>query len=148
MRADRDWPAVAAAVRTRMAELDITTAELARKADLAPATVLRARKGTAASHGVTLRKLADGLGWSHGYLHNIASGKSPQTPQQPGPVTGALLSLPDFVRGTGLQGDVSHLAASVARDFTDGLTPAERDAAARFIIDVGIKMSALNLHTS
>jgi predicted transcriptional regulator len=46
-----------------MAELDITATDLARKAELSPATITSMLKGKSTPQGITLRKLSDGLGW-------------------------------------------------------------------------------------
>jgi hypothetical protein len=70
------WPAVAAAVRQRMAALKITTAGLARNTGLSEATIRSIRAGTASPRPGTLVRLGKGLGWPGGYLQDVAAGKA------------------------------------------------------------------------
>jgi transcriptional regulator with XRE-family HTH domain len=70
------WPAVAAAVRQRMAALRITTAGLSRNTGLSEATLRNIRAGTASPRPGTLIRLSKGLGWPGGYLEDVAGGKA------------------------------------------------------------------------
>jgi hypothetical protein len=127
-----------------MAELDITAADLARKAELSPATITGMLKGKTTPQRTTLRKLSGGLGWPHEHLWRVATGSTSQTPPGPHPLS-ALLSGPGFKDGAKLQSDLNALARHVARELTDGLTEPERIAAARFVTEVGVKMTSARL---
>jgi Helix-turn-helix len=89
-----------------MAELDITAADLARKAELSPATITGMLKGKTTPQRTNLRKLSGGLGWPHEHLWRVATSSTPQTPPGPHPLT-ALLSGPGFKDGAKLQSDLS-----------------------------------------
>jgi hypothetical protein len=123
-----------------IAELDITMADLVRKPELSPAAITGMRKRKTTPQRATLRK-PRGLGWPHDCLWRLATGSTRQTPLGPHPHT-ALLSSPDFRDGAKLQSDLNALARQVAREPIDGLTEPERIAAARFVTEVGVKMTS------
>lgn len=78
----KDWPAVAAAVRNRMAELDMTQAEFIHKSRLAPMTIRNLledeppRKATRP----TLATASEALGWPRDRLERILNGEAPPDP--------------------------------------------------------------------
>jgi hypothetical protein len=73
---EMDWPAVATAVRERMAALQLTTTRLSQLTGVSEVTIRRIRKGTpAARHQRTLSRISRGLGWPHGYLKDVAAGR-------------------------------------------------------------------------
>lgn len=84
------WPAVAAAVRQRMAALTITTVGLARNTGLSEATIRGVRAGTASPRPGTLDRLSKGLGWPGGYLEDVAAGNAYLPPH--GLVTGDVIA--------------------------------------------------------
>ena len=141
MRPGSDWPAVAAAVRVRMAELSITAADLARETGLSPGTIARARHGAGASREATLTALSEGLGWPPGHLRGIAQGE----PGEPHQLSTLISGLPEFQQGTRLQGELLDLSRRVARDLSADLTEAQRTATARFLAQVSIKMHSPTL---
>jgi transcriptional regulator with XRE-family HTH domain len=144
MKRDADWPAVRKAIRVRMAEMNITTTDLARKSELSPATITSLLRGKTVPQGITLRKLSDGLGWPHDRLWRAAMNGTQDAEPGPHPLT-ALLSGPDFARGAQLQGDVSALVRQVARELIHGLTEPERIAASSFVTKVGVEMVSPSL---
>jgi transcriptional regulator with XRE-family HTH domain len=77
---DGDWLAVAAEVRQRMTARKMSTAELARRTALSPATIRGIRKGNGPSRESTLATLAAGLGWPLSYPREVADGKPPYPP--------------------------------------------------------------------
>jgi transcriptional regulator with XRE-family HTH domain len=88
-RAERDWPAVRAAVNARMSELRLTTSELARRTRMSETTIRAFRKGRSRPCGLTITGFNEGLGLPRGYLHAIAEGRTPYPPQV---TTGARLA--------------------------------------------------------
>ncbi|GAB2870619.1 transcriptional regulator with XRE-family HTH domain [Lentzea nigeriaca] len=76
----KDWQAVAEAVNTRMAELELSQKGLAEAARVGVATVRRLQKGEPAERGgALLAAVSVALSWPPGHLEAIAAG-------QPGPV--------------------------------------------------------------
>ena len=75
----RDWAAVAAAMKVRLAELDMTQAELVQRSGLAPMTIRELLHNTAERRRSpqTLAALSEALGWPTGYLQAIAEGRDP-----------------------------------------------------------------------
>lgn len=76
----KDWQAVAEAVNTRMAELELSQKGLAEAARVGVATVRRLQKGEPAERGgALLAAMSVALRWPPGHLEAIAAGR-------PGPV--------------------------------------------------------------
>lgn len=84
----RDWDAVAAAIQARLAELDMTQAELAAKAGVAPETVreLRTNATPRRRSPRTLSAISEALGWAAEYLATVLSGAAvaPETAEDAG----------------------------------------------------------------
>jgi transcriptional regulator with XRE-family HTH domain len=72
----KDWEAVSAAIAARMAELELTQADVAQRAGVALMTVrelqhnLRPRRRSPR----TLAAMSEALGWSKGRIEEIATG--------------------------------------------------------------------------
>jgi transcriptional regulator with XRE-family HTH domain len=88
----RDWDAVASAIRARMADLDMTQAELSQRAGVALMTVrelqnnLRPRK----RNPRTLAAVTEALGWPPDHLAAILAGENPEDPDTDDPVLAEL----------------------------------------------------------
>lgn len=84
----RDWDAVATAIQGRLADLDMTQAELAQRAGVALMTVrelqhnLKPRRRNAR----TLAAVSEALGWPSTYLSEVVEGRSPSDPDGHDPV--------------------------------------------------------------
>ena len=71
-----DWPAVADAVRARLAELDLTHAAAAQRAGVAPMTFRELVQGTDRRRSArTLAAVSEALGWAPGHLAAVARGE-------------------------------------------------------------------------
>lgn len=66
-----------------MAELDLSSFALARKARIAESTVRSVRKGRAKPQTITLYRLSRGLDWPGGYLRDVADDVEPPAPLLP-----------------------------------------------------------------
>lgn len=75
----KDWEAVAAAIQARLDELDITQAELAQRAGVAPETVreLRNNLQPRRRHPRTLAAVSEALNWSSDHLAIVLRGDQP-----------------------------------------------------------------------
>jgi transcriptional regulator with XRE-family HTH domain len=91
----RDWAAVANAMKARLAELDMTQAELVQRTGLAPMTVREVLFNTTERRRSpqTLAALSEALGWPSGYLQAIAGGRDPGNPDADAPVMAELTVL-------------------------------------------------------
>lgn len=71
----KDWDAVAAAIQARLSELDLTQAELAARAGVAPETVreLRMNLHPRRRSPRTLSALSEALGWPTDHLSAVAT---------------------------------------------------------------------------
>lgn len=71
----KDWQAVADAINTRLAELDMTQAELASKSTVSPATLREIQHGVGKKRSPrTLAAISEALGWPSRHLDDVASG--------------------------------------------------------------------------
>lgn len=72
----KDWDAVARAIDARMRELDLTQAELAVRADVAPETVreLRNNLKPRRRNPRTLAAISEALDWPPGHLASVLAG--------------------------------------------------------------------------
>lgn len=97
----RDWAAVAAAMKTRLAELDMTQAELVQRSGLAPMTIREVLFNTAERRRSpqTLAALSEALGWPAGYLQAIAQGRDPGNPDADDPVLKELATMKEAITG-------------------------------------------------
>lgn len=68
------WEAVAAAVRTRLLELEVSPAELAQRAGVSTKTIYNVLNRDAVPHWLTLAKVSRGLWWRTDTLKRIAEG--------------------------------------------------------------------------
>lgn len=95
----RDWAAVAAAMKARLAELDMTQAELVQRSSLAPMTIRELLHNTAERRRSpqTLGALSEALGWPTGYLQAIAEGRDLGNPDASDPVLAELASLKEAI---------------------------------------------------
>jgi transcriptional regulator with XRE-family HTH domain len=71
-----DWAAVAAAIQARLAELDMSQADLASRAGVAPETVreLRTNLKPRRRSPRTLTAISEALGWPGDHLSNVLRG--------------------------------------------------------------------------
>jgi transcriptional regulator with XRE-family HTH domain len=95
----RDWAAVAKAMKSRLAELDMTQAELIQRSHLAPMTIRELLFNTAQRRrsDQTLAALSEALGWPPGYLRAVAEGRDPGDPDADDPVLAELAALKEAV---------------------------------------------------
>lgn len=95
----RDWAAVAQAMKTRLAELDMTQAELIQRSRLAPMTIRELLFNTAERRrsDQTLAAVSEALGWPPGYLRAISEGRDPGDPDAGDPVLTELAALKETV---------------------------------------------------
>jgi hypothetical protein len=95
----RDWGAVAEAMKSRLAELDMTQAELIQRSRLAPMTIRELLFNTAQRRrsDQTLASLSEALGWPPGYLRAVAEGRVPGDPEAGDPVLAELAELKEAV---------------------------------------------------
>lgn len=95
----KDWDAVAAAMRARLAELDMTQAELVQRSRLAPMTIRELLSNAAQRRrsAQTLSAVSDALGWPTDYLRAIADGRDPGDPDAGDPVLTELHELRESV---------------------------------------------------
>jgi transcriptional regulator with XRE-family HTH domain len=89
---EKDWDAVAAAISSRLSELDMTQAELAARAGVALMTVrelqhnLKPRRRSPR----TLSAVSEALGWPGDQLTRILNGERPPAPDADDPVVAEL----------------------------------------------------------
>ena len=93
----RDWAAVADAMKARLAELDMTQAELVQRSRLAPMTIRELLYNSAQRRrsDQTLAALSQALGWPAGYLQAVAEGRDPDDPDAGDPVLAELAAMKD-----------------------------------------------------
>jgi transcriptional regulator with XRE-family HTH domain len=93
----RDWEAVSAAIRARMADLDMTQAELSQRAGVALMTVrelqnnLKPRRRSPR----TMAAVSEALGWPPEHLTAILAGDDPEDPDAGDPVLAELDEIKD-----------------------------------------------------
>ncbi len=95
----RDWAAVADAMKARLADLDMTQAELVQRSRLAPMTIRELLYNSAQRRRSdrTLAALSQALGWPPGYLRAVAEGHTPEDPDADDPVLAEVAALKDVV---------------------------------------------------
>jgi hypothetical protein len=95
----KDWAAVAAAINSRLAELDMTQAELIQRSRLAPMTIRELLHNTAQRRrsDQTLAAVSEALGWSPGHLRAVAEGRGPGDPDADDPVLAELTALKETI---------------------------------------------------
>jgi transcriptional regulator with XRE-family HTH domain len=95
----RDWGAVAEAMKSRLAELDMTQAELIQRSRLAPMTIRELLFNTAQRRrsDQTLAAVSEALGWPPGYLRAVAESRNPADPDAGDPVLAELAALKEAV---------------------------------------------------
>ena len=95
----RDWPAVADALKARLADLDMTQAELVQRSRLAPMTIRELLHNSAQRRrsDQTLAAMSEALGWPPGYLRAVADGQAPDDPDAGDPVLTELAALKEAV---------------------------------------------------
>lgn len=77
--AEPDWAAVAKAIRDRMLELDLLQEELARRSNIAPATIRELEYNTVQRRRGkrTLRAMSTALEWHADHLDAVKNGQTP-----------------------------------------------------------------------
>ena len=95
----RDWAAVADAMKARLADLDMTQANLVQRSRLAPMTIRELLYNSAQRRrsDQTLTALSQALGWPPDYLRAIADGRTPDDPDAGDPVLAELATLKEAV---------------------------------------------------
>ena len=95
----KDWDAVARAIDTRMRELDLTQAELAVRADVAPETVreLRNNLKPRRRNPRTLAAISEALGWPGDQLARVLAGEESDQPSANDPAGAELADLREIV---------------------------------------------------
>lgn len=88
----KDWAAVAAAIQTRLGELDMTQAELAARAGVALMTVRELQHNLTPRRRSprTLAAVSEALGWPGDQLTRIAEGEHAPDPDADDPVLAEL----------------------------------------------------------
>ena len=91
----RDWAAVADAMKARLADLDMTQADLVQRSRLAPMTIREMLYNSAQRRrsDQTLAALSQALGWPRGYLQAVAEGRTPDDPDADDPVLAELAAM-------------------------------------------------------
>lgn len=84
--AEPDWEAVAKEIRDRLLELGLLQEELARRANIAPATIRELEYNTVQRRRGkrTLRALSTALEWHPEHLEAIKNGRTPPEPGESG----------------------------------------------------------------
>lgn len=73
----KDWVAVAGAINTRLEQLEMTQAELAKRSRVSPATLRQIQHAVPKQYNPrTLSGISEALGWPSGHLEHVAEGKS------------------------------------------------------------------------
>ena len=93
----RDWAAVADAMKSRLADLDMTQADLVQRSRLAPMTIRELLYNSAQRRrsDQTLAALSQALGWPPGHLQAVAEGHAPGDPDTGDPVLAELAAMKD-----------------------------------------------------
>lgn len=93
----RDWAAVADAMKSRLADLDMTQADLVQRSRLAPMTIRELLYNTAQRRrsDQTLAAVSRALGWPPDHLQTVAEGHTPDDPDAGDPVLTELAALKD-----------------------------------------------------
>ncbi len=91
------WDAVAAAVRGRMTDLDMTQAELSQRAGLALMTVRELQRNLQPRRRSprTLAAVSEALGWAPDHLAKVLAGDDPADPDADDPVLAELDAIKD-----------------------------------------------------
>ena len=110
----RDWAAVADAMKARLADLDMTQADLVQRSRLAPMTIRELLYNSAQRRrsDQTLAALSEALGWPPGYLR--AEGRTPDDPDAGDPVLAELAAMKDAV--TALTSRIDAIEQQLADD--------------------------------
>ena len=112
----RDWAAVANAMKARLADLDMTQADLVQRSRLAPMTIreLLYNSTQRRRSDQTLAALSQALGWPPGHLQAIAEGHTPGDPDAGDPVLAELAGLKDAL--TALTSRIDAIEQQLADD--------------------------------
>lgn len=91
----RQWAAVAKAMQARLAQLDMTQADLVQRSRLAPMTIreLLYNQEQRRRSSQTLAAVSEALGWPSRYLQDVAEGRDPGDPDADDPVLAELTEL-------------------------------------------------------
>jgi transcriptional regulator with XRE-family HTH domain len=74
----KDWDAVAEAINTRLAELEMTQTELATKSRVSPATLRQIQHGVPKRRSPrTLADISEALSWPSDHLERVSEGAPP-----------------------------------------------------------------------
>ena len=112
----RDWAAVADAMKSRLADLDMTQADLVQRSHLAPMTIRELLYNSAQRRrsDQTLAALSQALGWPPGHLQAVAEGRAPEDPDADDPVLAELAAMKDALAALTSRIDV------IERQLADG----------------------------
>ena len=115
----RDWAAVASAMKARLADLDMTQANLVQRSRLAPMTIRELLYNSAQRRrsDQTLAALSQALGWPPGHLQAVAESRTAEDHDGGDPVLAELVALKDAVTALGSRIDAieQQLAADSER---------------------------------
>ena len=91
----RDWAAVADAMKARLADLDMTQADLVQRSRLAPMTIRELLYNSAQRRrsDQTLAALSQALDWPPSHLQAVAEGRTPDDPDAGDPVLAELAAM-------------------------------------------------------
>ena len=79
----KDWQAVADAINTRMDQLDMTQAELAKRSGVAVATLRQIQHAVPKRRSPrTLADISEALRWPSAYLSQVSDGEAPAAPNE------------------------------------------------------------------
>lgn len=95
-----DWVAVAKAIRSRLLELGLLQEELARRSNIAPATIRELEYNTVQRRRGkrTLRALSAALEWHPDHLDAVKNGETPPEPGASGDMVDAVGAPRDVLR--------------------------------------------------
>ena len=112
----RDWAAVADAMKSRLADLDMTQADLVQRSRLAPMTIRELLYNSAQRRrsDQTLAALSQALGWPPGHLQAVAEGRTPDDPDVGDPVLAELAAMKDAL--TALTSRIDAIEQQLADD--------------------------------
>ena len=115
----RDWAAVAAAMKARLTDLDMTQADLVQRSRLAPMTIRELLYNSAQRRrsDQTLAALSGALGWPPGHLQAVAESRTAEDHDGGDLVLAELVALKDAVTALGSRIDAieQQLAADSER---------------------------------
>lgn len=112
----KEWAAVAQAMQARLAQLDMTQADVVQRSRLAPMTIreLLYNQAQRRRSSQTMAAISEALGWPSHYLQDIAEGRDPGDPDADDPVLTELTELKEAVSA------INSRLAAIERQLADG----------------------------